>query len=320
MGNSKKAKIITRVIAGLLVVVMALGFIIPYVSASEIEEPEADVEATVEQEVEETPAATEAPATKTNDDEVPGYLPTGLHYEKSNGKWIVAVNSDADVVPLQPTGMPQTSICKAEEITIFVANLKTKEVQTVALKQYYDYIGTIKFEPGYYVAYSNGIGWGVDDDYYMTLNDGSYVYFRIGSSTVAEVGGITFTDASAGLLLNMTQAPDAYNLVQPGQTILITNDMKAFPSNFDELSEIMNNGEDKAPTQEKDDKEEIPEDEKEENKTSIGKLFLNMLKRSIGILVIIAGCFIGTIIIKRKREATFQKRVESDRYDDTRIR
>lgn len=319
MGNSKKAKIVTRIIAGLLVVIMALGFIIPYVSASEIEEPEVDVEATVEtQDVEPTTSPTEAP-TKPNEDEVPGYLPAGLHYEKANGKWIVASDANSDLIPFVPTGLPITSMCDLETIVIFVANLKTKEVQTVSLEKYYDYIGALKFTPGYYVAYANGIGWGVSSDYYTTLNNGNYVYFRMGSATEAEMGGITFVDASAGLTLNMTQTPDSYNLVEPGQTILVTNDMKAFPSKFDELSNILNEDSTKDPVV-KDDGEEEQKEEEERERPSVGKMFLSMLKRSIGMIVVIAGCFIGTIIIKRKRESAFQKTMESDKYDDTRIR
>lgn len=320
MGNNKKTRLVTRIIAGLLVLVMALGFIIPYVSASEIEDTQTEetTEAT-DAVVEEEEVIVTTPS--VSEDQAPGALPDGLYYEKVNGNWVVKVRETANVIPVQITNIPAEY--DAEELVLFVANLETKEVQTISLKKHYNFVGTMNMKPGYYAFYANDIAWGNGYDVYYTFNDGDFQYFRLGSTTVAERDGVKFTDASSGLFTKLTQAGDDYAKVMAGQSILITEQMKQYPSELpvfqkDDGSNGNVPGNNDNNTNEG---EGTGEEEEERNSGSIiANLFLDMIKRSVGIIIVIAGCAIAVFIIKKKRENAMWEQTQNDKYDDRRIR
>lgn len=317
MGNNKKAKIMTRVIAGVLVLVMALGFIIPYVSASEIEDTQS-TETTEVVEEEEVVVSTQPPV---EDDRAPSALPDGLYYEKVNDKWVIKVRNDANVIPVQVMNVPPEYA--AEELILFVANLETQEVQTISLMKHYGFVGTMNIKPGYYAFYANEIGWGDGYDNYFAFNDGEYQFFRLGSTTQAEKDGIPFADASNGLYPKLTEAGDNYSKVMAGQTILVTAQMKEFPSDLhiikpDSDNPVTNPGE--GGNGETGEGGDEPVEEERDHGSVILNLFIDMFKQSIGILIVLAACAIGVVIVKKKREREAWEQTQNDKYDDRRIR
>jgi hypothetical protein len=284
----KKTKLITRIIAGLLVLITVLGLIIPYVSADEI------------------------------DGQPDNELPVGFEYVLEDGEWKIKKsegNNQPAVYVNSPYGFDTSNI------VIFICNIETEEVISRELFQSANYITSLNISEGYYVIYANGYAWSDKDGNAYAINGGEYYYVYVGDNYDNEKYTVNFADGNEIIELSLSVAPASFQVVKYQSQLSIGNSDLICPSDalLEPIQKINPDGE-HIPDPTPDDGEKPPvEDDDDDNSGIIGvfkNLFTGVIKRSAIPLILIAICYTGLTFIKIKKQYDVDKQQENDELDD----
>lgn len=331
-------KFIARIIAGFLVTITLLGMIVPYVMAAEIESNTSETEATERNPEdfqielpEDVLAILDGAESENNGDsanitheEVSGAigetvsnkpekgLPQGFEYVDIGGIWTVKKTEDNTQPAIIVDGLPIGFDSRV--ITVFIGNLRTREVVYYDVYDFNSYVSSVSLKDGYYVVFANGYAWSDAEGNAYAINGGEYQYIYIGDDYDDSIYGVDFEQANEPISISLGTAPEGMKVVEYNGSILVDNDDLVYPegaklANVEEMEATLP-------------QEEIEQaDEKEDpfakiEKPSIGKIFLDFLDRSWLLLMALAGCYIGLIVVRRKNQEKAEDRFEKDRYDD----
>ena len=242
-------------------------------------------------------------------------LPPGAKWVKEGEKYVIKRDENFNTLPVAAK-ISDTNFDHAQ-IKLFVANLETKEVITVDMDSYYNYVGTMPAKPGYYAAYANGISWESSAGTKLSFNNDEYLFFCIDVPT--EKFGIQFTEAKDCLYVSATGANVDSQAVPFGQSLFVTEEMKVFPKNLnftDDSPTTEPTGETTNPTEETTAANAV--DDEKSGSVLVGS-FLKILQRSGISIVLLAAAFVAWKVYQHKQEESNKKRAEQDKYDDERL-
>ena len=300
-----KTRVITRIIACLLALIIALGLIIPAVSA-----------------------ATPLPGEPT------GSAPSGFEFvQKEDGSWEVVKYQDNTAPAVMLYGQPE--IFDTIAVTVFIGNLVTGEVKTCTLAQYQAYIHSLELENGYYVIYADEYAWSDrDGDTYSVLPDQG-LYFYVGESGFDAnlFPEFTFvTDHTEIMQLPVSTAINGAQVVSYNSQLTLSPIGLSIPEKYmpttqdpgveDPGQEDPNNPED--PTVDPGVTETQPNEEPTEKpiieEKSFGEIVFGGLKSSIFMIIAIAACWIGLKIMQARKASKIAEQSMKDHYDDKRLK
>lgn len=331
----KKTKLILmRIFACVLVLILALGIIAPVVASATEMKPgvNANQGTAAMPQVEENTngdgdgAPSAPPMTKPDK-----AVSAGFEYVKVGDAWVVqkaAGNTEAAIII---DGMPDEGFDNAY-ITLFIGNMETKEIKTVELMNDYSFTKSVALEDGYYVIFANKYAFANSKNNAYAINGGEFKYFHIGADFDNKKFPVSFTDANTGLIhLSLKAAPDGYETVQynqrislsaadlvfPDEAILGKIEDSKLPTNTDDTTN--NSSEEQKANADDQTTQENGNSQNEDGAESIWQGFLHTLSRSSFLIFCIIVCFIGTTIIKAKKQSSLEEQAESDKNDDGHI-
>lgn len=317
----KKRTLIVRIIAGILIFIMALGMIVPYISAAEITDNiQTQDETTVEAE---SDAVDESEDEGEEDEDDPTKpitsLPKGFSYKKVGGVWTIVKDSSNTDAAFMLDGIPYGF--DVTEITFFIGNLETYKVEECKLHIAFNYVSSISLPEGYYVVFSNNYSWRDSSGKPYELNGGVYKYIYVGENCDQSKYGVRFDTTQEIFSLGVSTPSSDTQIINYGATLLVTDSDKIYPEDA-KLKEVIALRppleDEKRPTDKPQDTVQADE-KKEENVSILKDLFSGILSKSLGLIIIISVCGIVLSIIKIKKKISAQKQSERDANDKTRI-
>lgn len=320
----KKTRIITKVIAAILAFVLVLGLIIPYVSAAELgnevpiaeelvsenDAPPADEESSDENDA----PPVEEESTDENDFPPMQSLPLGFEYVKVGNSWTVQKTAD-NTKPAVMLNVPDGF--DASVVTIFIGNLQTREVQYFDLNNSYGYLSSMNLEDGYYVIYANGFAWCDSKDNAYAINGGEYQYVYIGDNYNPSLYGVEFINSQDIFYVDMGPALDSMQKIKHNSRLTVDSSCLVYPE--DAKLENVQTPTVSEPPQEPSSPTPSPAGTEDEQEITLFSILLNAIKETYILIILIVICFVGTVILRRRKNATIKKQVENDKYDDQRI-
>jgi hypothetical protein len=314
----KKQKLIIRIVAIVLVAVLALGFIVPYVSATEVGET-----ATQPFAPNESNDLNAEPSEGSNDDAIVSNpkpttkLPNGFEYVLVDEIWKIKKTDDNQKSALHINYKSQ--LFDTQSVIVFIGNIETHEVKYYELYNEFNYLASIDLPDGYYVVYANGLAWSDKDGRAHMLSGGEYEYLYIGEEdNYQDLYGVNFRRGEEifGLSMEIVEETSYNQLVAYNSKVLVTSDDLAYPEDA-KLEKIDHQV--PPPTEQGPEPSEPTQEEKTSLVSSLRKTFGIILKRSIGLIFVAALCGIGLIVIRIKKKIAKDRQAELDKYDDRRI-
>ena len=290
----KKRKLMARIIACVLAVILLLGIVVPVVSATEIEALDP--------------------------------LPEGFEYQiNDDGSATIIKAADNNKIAFQLQGYYQGF--DTDIVSVFIGNLETKKTTIVTFSEPH-YLASVELDPGYYVIFNGGYAWSDADGTKYTIDEYQYLYVGDNFEYDKFVGVDFMMDTTKLLPATIAPTNDAsLNVISYNDAPSITHESIVFPTNAIPPSK----SESENPTQPTTPDEETPGDNKQptdnqpneeqpekERKGLFGVLF-DMIKESFVLILLIAGCAVVLFLRKTKRENSLQRQSENDKYDDRRV-
>lgn len=306
-----KHKLIVRIVAGILVAVIALGLIIPYVSATEIQD------VVLDNTQEENTNETEIPIPPKPDQE----LPDGFEYVLQDNRWVVEKTSDNTKPAIRLIHMPYDF--DTAEVVLFVGNIQTHEVKCVTLYCHSGYISSVDLEDGYYVAYANGYAWSSKDGEKYMINSGEYRYFYVGDVDKYEIPyGVEFESANDIFTIALGYARNETQTVPYNSSLIISENDLIYPEDakLSPLEDEKDHIEPSVPNS--DSKDPIDPDESKDDeiaKITVFDILKNIIYRYWFLITCIVLCYVGLTVIKFKKKIQMKQRLEEDQLDSRRI-
>lgn len=322
----KKNKLITRIIAVVLVLTIVLGFVIPYVSAYDVDQSE----------IETMHNASEKPDMPDVD------LPDGFEYSYVNGRWVINKTEENDRPAIAIMQMPEGF--DATVLTVFICNLETYQVRSFDLFKRSGYVSSMDLADGYYVIFSNNFAWSSSSGEAHVINNNEYLYVYIGDDYDANLYPIDFERYEDIFEIALSPADDsttkiAYNtaliyspshMVCPEDAIVYKNGSTSdnptgpttptYPTEPTDPTEPTEPTMPTSPTGPSESGGSSGEDDKDtESKLSVWKILLAALNRSKFLLIGVALCAIGMGVVNLKKKEAIKKQLEEDKYDEKRI-
>jgi hypothetical protein len=295
----KNKKLLVRILAGILLLVMVLGLVIPYVSAVELDN------------------------TNTAEIDVPqpdSGLPIGFEYKFNGATWDV-VKSEGNTKPAIMIDTKPDS-CDVREAVVFIGNLATHEVKYYNLYRGLNYVSSVDLDDGYYVIFTNNYAWEDSRGDVYAINGGEYQYIYIGDNYDPTLYGVQFDQTSGIFSLSLKDAKDDSHVMSYDTALLVTNQLLVLPSDASPEAHVPTQ-----PTQEPTPQPTTPKPDNpaKEDEPDSGffadtlSMLGRVMKKSAFLLICIAGCFIGLKVIQIKKKIKTEKQTENDKYDDRRI-
>ena len=294
-------KKVVRIIAILLVVVTVLGFIIPYVSATEIDKNEDEV---VNDEV------------VIEEESLYGTPPMGFELiVESDYYRVKKTNSDLNVW----FQIPITNETPRLQTVAFIVDInKNMVVEQIELNVENTYVNGLKLADGYYALITGNYAFGNQTNKYE-INAGKPVYFYIGDTALLDHTqyGVAFhaVDEKA-IELTLTQASENAILA----TGPIYNSDVTIPTEITKMTngDIVDIQPDKEPEEQPSQTEE-PETPQEPQEPKREFFLWTIIKNSWVWLILLAGAAAWYKIIESKKRDKLIKNTESDRNDKGRF-
>ena len=299
------SKKVIRIISFVLVVVTLLGFIIPYVSATEIENDDTEViapEITVDPDV--------------DDGNKYGTPPTGFKLIETHDSYRVEkVDDNINVwfqIPIEPDTPRLNTVA-------FIVDLdKNMVIEQVVLNAQQTYVNGLRLANGYYALISGDYAFG-DQSQKYEINGGKIFYFYIGPSYELD-------NSKYGVQLHVVDDMAIELSLQPARENTTLRDNVQNPIYNSEVSipqEIIQLNKDDIIDIEPDEKPtepEIHQPEPEEPEKPKREFFLiTIIKDSWVWLVLLAAAGIAYKLIEAKKKQQLIKNIESDRNDKGRF-
>lgn len=294
------SKKVIRIISFVLVVVTLLSFIIPYVSATELDKDGEDVVGT---------------------DNVVGETPESLYGTPPEGFELI-VENDYYRVQKHDSNMnvwfqiPITNETPRLQTMVFVVDIeKNMVVEQITLNADETYVNGLKLDDGYYALITGNYAFGSDSQKYE-INAGKPLYFYIGDTFLLDQSkyGVAFNAVNdSALQLTIDVAKDGAVLANgpiDKSTVKIPEEITKMTNG--DIVEVQPN----TPTPEK------PTEPQEEDKPAKPKrefFLITIVKDSWIWLVLLAACAIVYKVMENKKKEKKEKYIEADRNDSGRF-
>ena len=334
MKKKKMQIILTRVFACILVVILALGIIAPVVaSAAEIAPNDKNTGVAL-------PQPEENPGSDTQDDSAAieqiskKKISPGFEYVKDGSAYVVQKVKGNGESAFIVDGLPVGGFDGAY-ITIFVGNMETKEVKAIELMNDYSFTKSLLLPEGYYVVFSNNYAFCDSSSKAYAVEGGQYKYFHIGADFDGKKFPVDFVDANTDAIHLSLQETSAGTKITHTQRLSVSAADLQFPNgalvgevqepdNEDTTGDSTNNStpnnqNNKDDKTDKTDKSDKSNNQEETEKRSFWSSIKHTLSRSSLLIVGIIACFIGTAIIKAKKQASLDEQSQADKDDDGHI-
>lgn len=324
----KKSQILMRIMACVLIIILALGIIVPVVaSATELTpEPNNSYNAG---------GLTQAPSGDTDNEDGGMFttidtamptkaLPDGLEYAKQDNSWIVRKVNGNNNFSVIVDGLPDNF--DSDYLTFFIGNVETHEVTSVEVMNAYSFAKVIDLSPGYYVIFANNYAFCDSKDKAYAIEGGQMKYFYVGNDYDSNKFPVTFEDGTTNLMhLTLKDAPDGYSKIKQNQRVAVSSTDLTYPSDANigsakTATEKSNTGDtDKSKDTSSDSK--VSTDKKKESSglNSFFNTLKNVVSRSFLLIIGIIICFVATTVIKSKKKAALEEQSENDKNDDGHI-
>lgn len=294
------SKKVIRIISFVLVIITLLGFIVPYVSATELDKEEEDV-VTDEGVIGET-------------ESLYGTPPEGFELIVESDYYRVEKKSSDINVWFQ---IPITNDTPRLQTIVFIVDIaKNMVVNQVELNADETYVNGLKLDDGCYALITGNYAFG-DAGHKYEINEGKPFYFYIGDEMALHQAqyGVSFhvVDNKAIQLTLNTAREETVLATGP-----IANSEVAIPSEItkmtsDDITEVEPDTETQ-PTQPAE-----PNDPIEEEKPKKEFFLITIFKNSWLWLVLLGGAAIAYKILENKKKDKLLKNTESDRNDKGRF-
>lgn len=311
---NKKKRLIVKIVAGLLCLIMVAGMIVPYVSATSIDsENVKDIITDMfqKEDVEHEELAESSVPKPTNT------LPIGFDYVLEGDNWVIRKTDGnketAFILEGYSSGFDQPIV------TFFIGNLKTHKVESVELLADESYVSSINLSDGYYVVFSNEYAWSDKDGNIYAINNNEFKYIYVGEPTNTDINDITFAPEDGIFSIELGMADESMTVVPYGETLEVTSKMLEYPDDA-VLKEVEENVDETNHIKKPSEEQEKPVDEEKVSLTKrlLGGLWRS-LKGSIIPLILLGICGCSYLVIKKKKEKELLSQTENDKYDDSRI-
>ena len=312
---SKKRRLMVRIVAGFICLIMVIGMIVPYVSAASTDTNDVqDMLTEMFQQNQENNSEQEN-VEDINKPTEP--LPIGFDYVFENGNWVVRKTEGNNDTAFILESVPE--LFDQPTVTFFVGNLETHKVQAIEVNFDESYITSVALDDGYYVVFSNNYAWTETEGNKYAINNNEYKYIYIGEPTETDIYGINFETENEMFSIELGVADENMVEIPYGEVLEVKQEMLKYPDDAD-LEKVEENLQGTNPTKKPSQKQE---DVVEEKETGILGSIINglwrMLKGSLIPLVILIVCGSGYFIIKKKKEKELLSQTENDKYDDARL-
>jgi hypothetical protein len=293
----KKRKLMARIIACVLAVILLLGLIVPVVSATE--------------------------ANNALDP-----LPEGFEYQiNDDGSATIIKAQDNNKIAFQLDGYYQGF--DTDIVSIFIGNLETKKTTIVTLSKPH-YLASIELDAGYYVIFNGGYAWSDAGNMRYTIDE--YQYFYVGDDFKYDkfVGVDFMLDTTKILPATVSPTNDtSLTVIAYNDAPSITHESIVFPTNAippskdgtENTTQPTTPGGEENPgnnQQQQHGQQQTEKEQEKEKKGLLGVLF-DMVKDSFVLILLIIGCAVVLFLRKTKRENSLHRQSENDKYDDRRV-
>ena len=296
MKNKKNqtTKLITRIIAIILVAMLIFGMIIPPVAAETVGD---DENSTMESGLVEQTHTT---------------LPPGFEYVQNGDKQEI-VKTEDNTSPAMKLDIPEGF--DAESIVVYLGNVETHEVFYVQLYRIFNYVYTLNVPSGYYVVLDNNLIWCDSAKREYTIQGTSYRYIYIGDEYNENLYSEKFETTDGIFDIQLHDSTKTGNKVEHNVTFIPDVGVKiptnAYPLKNDNIENT--NGEIK------DNTNESPSSESNENKEDTDQGPLNILwsivKNSMTFIIVIFACGVIYMVLKYKKQKEIEKQLNQDNDD-----
>lgn len=330
MKKKKVQTILTRIFACILVVILALGIIAPVVASATEISPGTGTGAALPKPDQESESGT-----STGNDEAISQIQQkkispGFEYVKDGEMYVIQKIKGNGEAAFIIDGLPVGGFDGAY-ITIFVGNLETKEVKAVELMNDYSFTKSLSLPDGYYVVFANNYAFCDSASKAYSIEGGQYKYFHIGADFDSKKFPVDFSDANTDEIHLSLQETSNGTKITHTQRLTVSAADLVFPEGalIGKVEESNNNeqttSQPNTPTDESnntdktDKKDQADTDEEEESGHSVWNSIKHTLSRSSLLIVGIIACFIGTTIIKSKKQSSLEEQSQADKDDDGHI-
>lgn len=291
----KKRKLMARIIACVLAVVLLLGIVVPVVSATEAEllDP----------------------------------LPEGFEYQiNDDGSATIIKAADNNKIALQLQGYYQGF--DTDVVTVFIGNLETKKTTIVTFAEPH-YLASVELEPGYYVIFNGGYAWSDADGTKYTIDEYQYLYVGDNFEYDKFVGVDFMLDTTRIVPTTIAPTNDAsLTVIAYNDAPSITHESIVFPTNAippskggaeDPTQPTTPGGEENPGNNQQENNQQPNEEQQEKERKGLFGILFDMIKDSFVLILLIVGCAVVLFLRKTKRENSLQRQSENDKYDDRRV-
>ena len=298
--RKKNLKILTRITAGVLAVIMAATLILQLVSSVSAEG---------------MPLTTPAQVSDDNDVTL-GNLPLGFEYVEKGNRVEIQKSEDNKLPSIMITSIPtfDTGV-----VSVFVGNLETKEVTRVDLYGAKSYAEALNIPHGYYVLYGNDIAWSDANNQSYEVMNGDGLYFYYGDNGSFDPNKYPTIDWNTNMdeimYLSLQESTYATEVVPYNGQLTVTDAMNSIPSTLVPVAQTTDNQQQSTPTT----TTQQSNEEKQNDNLTIGMAFKRLLKNSSLFIVLLIGLGVAYYVIRQKNKKNIQKQLENDSYDDSRL-
>ena len=334
MKKKKTQIILTRIFACILVVILALGIIVPVVaSAAEIAPNDKNSAVALPQPNEDGSDDTQGDDSAIEQISKKKISP-GFEYVKDGSAYAIQKIKGNGESAFIIDGLPVNGFDGAY-ITIFVGNMETKEVKAIELMNDYSFTKSLSLPEGYYVVFSNNYVFCDSSSKAYAVEGGQYKYFHIGADFDSKKFPVDFVDANTDAIhLSLQEASDGTKITHTQRLSVSAADLQ-FPdgalvgkiqepdnsgtADNNTNNNTSNNKSDKDTQSDDSDKNTQSDDEEKTEKRSFWSSIKHTLSRSSLLIVGIIACFIGMTIMRAKKQASLDEQSQADKDDDGHI-